>query len=105
LQHGKRQRTQRGQKAKERQGSLAMHNKHARATVTQRLIEEGVREKLERMAADATLNTPSSYSPNAESHPDNQISFVDRHIEYLLNHPKLDSEHYLANLRMKIRSR
>jgi hypothetical protein len=82
-----------------------MHNKHAKAAVAQRLIDEGVREKLEAIAADATYNTPSSYSPDSQHYPNNQIPFVDRHVEYLLNHPKLDSAQYLANLRMKIRSR
>jgi hypothetical protein len=82
-----------------------MQSKHVKAAVAQRLVDEGVREKLEQMAADLSLSTPSSYSPDTENHPDNQISFVDRHIDYLLSHPKLDSGHYLSNLRMKIRSR
>lgn len=82
-----------------------MRNKHVKAVVAQRIIDEGVREQLEKMAEDLSLNTPSSYSADTASYPDNQISFVDKHIEYLLCHPKLDSRHYLANLRMKIRSR
>ena len=82
-----------------------MQSKHVRASVSQKLLEEGVREKLEEMAQDISLNTLSSYSPNIQEYPDNRISFVDRHIEYLLNHPKLDSRQYLANLRMKIKKR
>ena len=82
-----------------------MHSKNLKAVVVQRLADERVREKLEQMAADTTYNTPSSYSPDSESYPDHQIPFVDKHMEYLLNHPKIDSTQYLANLRMKIRSR
>lgn len=82
-----------------------MPNRHLKTLVAQRLAEEHVKEKLEQMTADVTLNTTSIYSPDSEHYPDHRISFVDRHLDYLLNHPKLDSSQYLANLRMKIRSR
>ncbi len=82
-----------------------MSNHQGRASVAQQLSDNGVREKLERMEADLSLNTPASYHPNLTLYPENQMSFADKHMEYLMNHPKLDSQQYLANLHMKIRAR
>lgn len=82
-----------------------MNSKSFKAAVLQRLADEHVREELEQLAADAAYNTPSSYSPDSQSYPDHQIPFVDKHMDYLLNHPKINSSQYLANLRMKSRSR
>lgn len=81
-----------------------MH-KQAKATIAQRLIDEGVREQLERMVADVSMNTLPSYSADIETYPDKEMPFVDKHLNYLLNHPKIDSAQYLANLRMRVRSR
>lgn len=82
-----------------------MHNKQAKAAIVQRLIDEGVREQLEQMVADVSMNTLPSYSADIATYPDKQMPFVDKHLNYLLNHPKIDSAQYLANLRMRVRSR
>jgi hypothetical protein len=82
-----------------------MRGKQVKAVVIQRLLDEGVREKLEQMAASETFNTTTSYSPDTQSYPDHQMPFADKHIDYLLSHPKINSEQYLANLRMRTRSR
>lgn len=82
-----------------------MQYRQAKASVAQRLIDEGVREQLEQMVADTTMNTQPSYSADIETYPDKEMPFVDKHLNYLLSHPKIDSAQYLANLRMRIRSR
>jgi len=69
--------------------------------------EEGVETvaALKSMAADNAYNTGSSYSANSTNHPDNLISFVDKHVDYLKKHPAVDPSHYLANLRLMTRVR
>ena len=60
---------------------------------------------LRQMAADSTYNTNSSYSANSDLYPDHLISFVNKHIDYVRNHPAIDPQHYLANLRLMTRLR
>jgi hypothetical protein len=64
--------------------------------------EEGrkVSHLLEHMVDDSMYNTASSYSANSSLYPDNLIPFVDKHMNYLNSHPKLDAGMYLANLRL-----
>jgi hypothetical protein len=60
---------------------------------------------LKKMAADNAYSTDASYSANSELYPDNTISFVNKHIEYIRNHPSTDPGQYLANLRLMTRKR
>jgi hypothetical protein len=64
--------------------------------------EEGIesRRALQHMVADATYNTDPTYSSNTKLHPNNLISFVDKHMDYLCSHPAIDPQHYLSNLRL-----
>jgi hypothetical protein len=64
-----------------------------------------IEEALRLMEEDSSYNTISSYSANV-AHLDHQIPFSEKHLLYLKNHPRLNPEHYLANLRlmMKVRS-
>jgi hypothetical protein len=64
-----------------------------------------IRQKLQFMMSDKTYNTQSSYSANSLQYPDNTISFVDKHMNYLNVHPKLDARMYIANLRLMTRVR
>ena len=57
-------------------------------------------EVLRKMAEDEKYNTESGYSANSETYPDNLIPFVDKHVEYLRNHPSMDPQQYLSNLRL-----
>ena len=67
--------------------------------------EAEVQAALLLMESDNAYNTGSSYSTNS-AYPDNQIPFTKKHLAYLKNHPKLDPEQYIANLRLmaKVRS-
>ncbi|MDQ3064949.1 MAG: hypothetical protein M3Q36_01630 [bacterium] len=69
--------------------------------------EEGMNyvQKLRDMALDMTYHTDSSYSTNSDAYPDNQIPFVNKHMEYIRSHPALDPQQYLSNLRLMTRVR
>ena len=66
---------------------------------------EDIRQRLQNMVDSNSYNTESSYAANGLLYPDNLISFVDRHINYLNSHPKLDAGMYLSNLRLMTRIR
>jgi hypothetical protein len=77
-----------------------------RQAVTKKLVDGDIHKKLVAMLHDPTLNTKaSSFSANSTLYPDGQMPFVDKHIAYLMNHPKLDHEQYLANLRLMLKKR
>lgn len=61
--------------------------------------------ELERMAKDAGYTTTSSYAANSDLYPDNTISFVQKHKEYLRTHPATDPQMYLSNLRLMTRKK
>ena len=69
--------------------------------------EEGkaVKRELRNIAADNTYNTISSYTADSSLYPDNQMPFVDKHMNYLNSHPGLDSQMYITNVRLKTRKR
>lgn len=71
------------------------------------ISEEGIQVKklLKLMVDDSDYNTESSYSANSELYPDNLITFVDKHMNYLNAHPSIDPHHYVANLRLMTRQR
>lgn len=64
-----------------------------------------VKQQLLAIAENETYNTGSSYSTDADLYPDNQIPFVDKHMNYLINHPQLDAQKYLANVKLMSRIR
>lgn len=67
--------------------------------------EEGAKMKasLRLMQQNTSFSTEASYSANAANHPDNLISFVDKHMNYLNAHQNVNPDHYLANLRLVTR--
>ncbi len=69
--------------------------------------EEGrdIRQKLLSMAASTTYNTTSTYSANNQVYPDNLIPFVDKHMNYIMNHPNIEASKYLANIKLISRVR
>jgi len=57
------------------------------------------RKELKRMEADPLFNTRSLFTPMQNQ----ALSFVDRHMKYLSEHPKLNPSQYLTNLRLMTR--
>lgn len=57
------------------------------------------RRELKKMDGDPMYNTRSKFTPLQNQ----ALSFVDRHMKYLSEHPKLDPKHYLANIRLMTR--
>lgn len=58
------------------------------------------RELLHGMETDIRYSTSAYYSASL---PDNTISFVDKHMTYLNDHPNVNPDYYLANLRLMSR--
>ena len=73
--------------------------------ILQNIDESQVQDALQAMELDNSLKTDSSFSANAMLYPDGQIPFIEKHLAYLKNHPRLDREQYLSNLRLMIRIR
>ena len=76
-------------------------------TVNQRkdkylLTDEGqkAKQQLEDMAASAQYNTQSSYSPKQDD-----VTFVEKHLEHLSQHSYLQSHEYIANLKLMTKKR
>lgn len=71
------------------------------------LSEAGVnaRQILVRMISDDGYITEPSFSANAVLYPDNLIPFVDKHMDFLRDHPTTDPMLYLSNLRLMTRVR
>jgi len=69
--------------------------------------QEGVEitQQLVAMSTSKLYNTESSYSTNSKQYPDNQIPFVNRHVEYLRTHPTIDPQQYISNLQLMTRVR
>ena len=55
--------------------------------------EEGkeFKRQLKLMNSNDDYNTAPSYSANTVLYPDNLMPFVDKHMDYLLNHPLLEA--------------
>ncbi|HXR49841.1 MAG TPA: hypothetical protein VN778_02340, partial [Verrucomicrobiae bacterium] len=64
-----------------------------------------IRRALQQMALDSSYSTASSYSADSLTYPDNLIPFIDKHMNYLNAHPKLDASMYLANIKLMSRVR
>ncbi len=64
-----------------------------------------IEQALRLMATDSTYNTTASYVANTAVYPDNRITFVEKHMNYLNNHQDIDPDQYLSNLRLIARIR
>ena len=60
---------------------------------------EDLREALKLMVTDKSYNTEVTYSAGSG----HTIEFVEKHMKYLSDHPKLNPDHYLSNLRLMTR--
>lgn len=83
-----------------------MASRQDRETARRQLVNGEVREKLAAMESNSLLNTTAStYTARSAQYPDGKMPFVDKHIAYLLSHPKLDPDQYLSNLRLMLKTR
>ena len=64
-----------------------------------------IKLQLQQMSDSSLYNTTASYSANSLLYQDNLIPFVDKHVNYLINHPSLDPSKYLANIRLMTKVR
>jgi hypothetical protein len=60
-----------------------------------------IRKILEQMMEDEKFNTDSTYAAGS----DENMSFVDKHMKYLSEHPKLNPQYYLRNIRLMTRKK
>jgi hypothetical protein len=60
-----------------------------------------IKQQLRLMVDDPRYNTQSFYT----SMQDEDISFVEKHIAYLSEHPKIKTSEYLSNLRLRTKLR
>ncbi len=58
------------------------------------------KSELKMMDKDPQYNTQGTFSARYTS---NLMPFVERHMKYLSEHPKLDAQHYLSNLKLMTR--
>lgn len=64
--------------------------------------EAGVKAKqdLDAMEINMAFNTEDTYSANTMRYPQNVMSFSEKHMDYLRNHPNTNPDQYIANLRL-----
>lgn len=69
--------------------------------------EEGaeIRRALHQLELDDHYNTQAGQTPNLDNYPDGLIPFTDVHLLYLNRNPQVNPEHYLSNLRLRLRIR
>lgn len=69
--------------------------------------ETGVQARIDLQAMEENdcFNTPECYTANTLRYPKNSMSFTEKHMDYLQKHPNLNSNQYIANLRLITRSR
>jgi hypothetical protein len=69
--------------------------------------EQGIdiKTQLQLMVANDSYNTKSSYSANGDLYSDNMMPFIDKHMNYLGDHPSVDPMQYMSNLRLITRLR
>lgn len=60
-----------------------------------------IHEQLLAMMQDTAFNTTATYAATRED----ELPFDEKHMTYLSDHPKLNPQHYMQNLRLKTRIR
>jgi len=68
-----------------------MLQKNTKATALRNMEDAGFYDALRVMEKDKTLKTEPSYSGNVNAYPDHQIPFVEKHVAYLLAHPRVNN--------------
>lgn len=65
--------------------------------------EAEVLTALKNLEQDPAFNTQSQYSGNAEKHPDNTVTFAEKHMDHLKKFPNIDPSQYILNLKLMTR--
>ena len=60
-----------------------------------------IKKELQAMLGNPMYNTRAAYTPTLED----GFPFVDKHMKYLSEHPKLNPKDYLANLKLMTKVR
>jgi len=68
------------------------------------MTENDICQALNKMELDETLNTKSSHL-KVQAAQIKLLSFQEWHLTYLLEHPKINPQNYLTNLRVMIKVR
>ena len=66
---------------------------------------EEIRLIFKSMTLSKLYNTSSTYSSDKAKYPDSMIPFIDKHMNYLIAHPKLEAYQYIANIKLMTRVR
>ena len=64
-----------------------------------------VRNALADLQNDPKYITIVSYTADQVGYPDGVMPFVEKHLLYLHQHPSVNPDHYLSNLRLKLKVR
>ncbi|MEI8338492.1 MAG: hypothetical protein WCF91_01010 [bacterium] len=64
-----------------------------------------VRQALQELVDDSGYNTEPSYIASADIYTDHLIPFAEKHLAYLMSHPKVNPEQHISNLRMMTKIR
>ncbi|MBP9738194.1 hypothetical protein KBD20_00730 [Candidatus Saccharibacteria bacterium] len=65
--------------------------------------EAQVISALKTMEKDSAFNTESQYSGNVEKHPNNRITFTEKHMDHLKKFPNINPDQYILNLKLMTR--
>ena len=58
------------------------------------------RQLLVQMVEDIRYNTAPSYAADSARYPNNLLPFIDKHMNYLYDHPMINPGQYVSNLRL-----
>jgi len=68
-----------------------------------RVSVDKITADLKLMEVDPRYETNKFYRGSSQRWTDNYLSFVDYHVNYLKSYPNLEPDHYISNLRLKLR--
>lgn len=74
--------------------------KTAKVAAFSTISEAEVLTVLTEMENDKQYNTESRYTADTVKYPNNQITFSEKHIEYLRKFPYIDPRQYIINLKL-----
>lgn len=67
------------------------------------MTEQEIIQALKKMERDVSLVTEAAFTINSAIWPDNQMPFVEYHLQYLRTHKLTQPAGYLSNLRLRLK--